>query len=291
MKKTLLAIGIVAALFSCKKDEEITPLEATDLTGTATLAGKITYTNPSGNEKYLAGATVTVMVKNAELYPNSTNAQGSKTFTGTSDANGNYSIAVTVHQEGSAVTVSYANVNVTGNDGDVYAYSSADWATTLHGGVKTNNNVLYTSSKITDASNVVVGTAIVRGQIKIRHYRQQSSGSTVFNLVDFILPNHEVKLTYDEDPSTFAERVYTTTTDADGNYSFTIDAADEKYNLDDDYEIMIVDYDATQDTIMSNGFVIDGRPGVFNERSGQGAINAGEIDNNAHLTYFIFTAD
>lgn len=292
MKKTLLAIGIVAALFSCKKDDEVTVLEATDLTGTATLAGKITHEDPtSADDKYLAGAVVTVRVTNAALYPNSNNAQGTETYSATSDANGNYSVAVTVNQEGSAVTVSYSNVNVTENDGDVHAYSKGNWNTTLYAGVRTNNNVQYDKDKLTEATNVPVETAIVRGNIKIRHYVQQTSGGTIFNLEDVILANHPVKLTYDEDPTTFVERVYTTTTDADGNYSFTIDAADDKFNLDDDFEVMIADYDATQDTIMFDNTIITGEAGVFDDRTNTGSIDGGEIENNRDLTYSFFTVD
>ena len=69
MKKTLLTIGVVAALFSCSKEDEVTVLEATDMTATTVVAGKTTYEHPTtGNMISLPGAVVTVTVNNSDLY-------------------------------------------------------------------------------------------------------------------------------------------------------------------------------------------------------------------------------
>ncbi|MBK9284137.1 MAG: hypothetical protein IPM51_07420 [Sphingobacteriaceae bacterium] len=105
MKKSLLALTLTAALFSCKKDIEQKSLEATDITGMGWVKGTLrkTIITPDGGAGWTsntkvpaAGVNVSVRVnKNGGtgIYPNS-NQSGVEVFNGVTDANGNYAIAV-----------------------------------------------------------------------------------------------------------------------------------------------------------------------------------------------------
>ena len=134
--------------------------------------------------------------------------------------------------------------------------------------------------------------AIVRGTIEIEQWVQQGSITNPnFALEALPLPNYRVVLTYDQDPTTLAERTYETFTDANGDYSFSIESADFDFNLDNDYRISIPDFSTTQDSIGFTGSIISSVPSVFLEESLAGSIEAGQVDNARDLLYNNFIAD
>ena len=111
MRNSILAIGLVAVLFSsCKKEHE-NNFEATDMTGNATLSGQIVarMVAPNGSGGYMnynvpaAGVQVQVRVNNGGtngLYPDAGGAVGSKVYTGVTDTMGNYRINVLANETG-----------------------------------------------------------------------------------------------------------------------------------------------------------------------------------------------
>ena len=115
MKKSLLALTLTAALFSCKKDIEQKSLEATDITGMGWVKGTLrkTIITPNGGAGWTsdtkvpaAGVNVSVRVnKNGTfgIYPTS-NQSGVEVFNGVTDANGNYAIAVKSNGTSNGVT-------------------------------------------------------------------------------------------------------------------------------------------------------------------------------------------
>lgn len=295
MKKTILAFGILATLFSCSKEDE-TEFLVTETTGTTTVQGTITHSDYiSGNEIALEGAKVTIRIENSDLYPNSPNAEGSKTYTGVSDINGNYSISVVTNGEGALARITYSPVTliVDPSTGEKETYSNNTTTNiTVYSGVPVSNDRFYNGNTTVDISDIIVDTAIVRGTLEIEHWVQQNNiTSTLYTREALPLANYKVILTYDQDPTTLKERVYEVFTDANGDFSFKVESADFDYNLDNDYRISVPDYDSTQDSIQFNGSILSSTPGVFIEESRTGSIEAGDIDNGRDLFYNNFTKD
>lgn len=299
MKKTILALSLVVAIStlfsSCSKDDEET-FVATNMTGVTVIQGVITHEDyNSGNEIGLAGAVVTVRIPNAQLYPNSPNAQGSRTYSGTSDENGNYSVSVTSNGEGVQGTITYSPVTLTVNPvtGEQQTYSSSGQTNmTFYAGVPVSHDRFYDNSTSVDISNIVVGTAIVRGKIEIQHWVQQNSiDSEFYMLENFPLANHTVTLIYDQDPTTLVERSYEVMTDANGDYAFTVETADYDYDLDNDYTVHLPNFDSAQDSIMFNGVTLSSTPGVFLEEEESGSVQSGDIINAVDLVHNTFIAD
>lgn len=295
MKKIILSLSIAATLFSCSKDET-TDFVATETTGATVIKGTVTYSDfISGNEIALAGARVTVRIDNDDLYPNSPNAEGSRTYTGVSDANGNYSVSVITNGEGTLARISYAPVTleVDPSIGEKRTYSSTAISNiTVYTGVIVTNNRSYGSGTSVDISNIIVDTATVRGTLEIEHWVQQDSiTSTIYSIEALPLANYKVVLTYDQDPTTLQERVYEVFTDANGDFSFDIESADFDYGLDNDYRISIPDFSTTKDSILFNGSILSSTPGVYIEESRTGSIEGGNIDNARDLLYDNFIED
>jgi hypothetical protein len=295
MKKTLLTIGVVAALFSCSKEDEITVLEATDLTGTAVVTGTISGDNPLNgwNTAGLEGVPVSIRVDNDQLYPNNSSAQGSEVYSGTTDAEGRYSISVTVNQEGSAANVTFGNkIIIDPANGYSYTFSddnSSSGSYTLYANQNKVIDTEYDSDSNGNANTAPVGTGEVRGKVYIEKSIEWAAG--VFKDTLYYLDNQNVTLVYDYDPTTRMPKTYTATTDANGDYSFTVDCVDNMYQFDDDYEITIPDMNATFDTIMMNGSTSTGPTGYFNDDTRNGSLDANQIINNQDLFYNNFIED
>ena len=264
MKKSLLAIGLTVLLFACKK-ETTTSFKATDETGTGTLKGTITKTMSSGSNAPAVGVNISVEVKNSQLYPNTppslASYSSSQVFTGTTDANGNYSIAVkTIGGSGVSAIVTINNLTSTSDPvtGTQAIFGGTVTSQQLITGVTTDYN--FNMTTINNVGTVVTGTATVLGTLKVLFYKEGPAG--VFNLAPYTLANHTVQLDFDRDPSTQVVKTYNTTTDANGNFSFSINTtAAAGYN--DAAKLYVVDYPTTQDTIKLSGTQVTGKPGYY----------------------------
>lgn len=296
MKKTILAFGFIATLFSCGKDDETSNFVASNTTGITVIQGTITHSDfISGNEIALQGARVSVRIDNDDLYPNSPNAEGSRTYFDISDANGNYSIPVTTNSSGALARVTYSPVTLVVDPatGEKQTYSSTGTTNiTVYTGVPASNDRFYNTNTNVDISNIIVDTAIVRGTLEIEHWVQQDSITSNLYLKEALpLANYKVILTYDQDPTTLQERIYEIFTDANGDFSFSVESANFDYNLDNDYRISVPDFSTTQDSILFNGSILSSTPGVFIEESRTGSIEGGSIDNARDLFYNNFIED
>ena len=289
MKKSILILAFIGVLVSCKKEEVAEEFEATDQTGTTVIKGMITKPQSTGSNVPAAGVSISVKVNNTELYPNSPTATGSQVFSGTTDVNGYYSISVkTVGGNGvnALVTINNSVGTFDPVNGTQALFSGTSTNFQLISNVTKDYNYLMTSTTI--GSPVITGTAVVSGTLKVMHYEEAPAG--VYTLKAYNLANHTILLDFDKDPTTQLVKTYSTTTDASGNYSFTVTTtAAAGYN--NTAKLYAIDYPTTQDTIKIGGTTVTGKAGYFGNTSMNvpgGPINPTEIRNANTLTYSSF---
>lgn len=322
MKKSFLAaIALTVLLVSCKKEKK-TEFTATDMTGNATIWGKVTKPMISQNQgngysTYIvpaAGVRITARVNNNSLYPNSTgsNSQGSRVYETTTDANGNYSLPVLAN--GNGVTCFWeihpwqgtvdTIINGVIKTGLVSNFTGASGNTTLIKGVSWNRNHQASTSAIltNPVPTPTVCTAIVTGSLRIQYLRQDTipagggTPSTNYFYVptSYTLANHPVKLMFDKDPITQATKIYYGTSNSQGIYSFTIETTDWNASgfWNQDASVYVEDYATTMDTVKLNGSKVMGRAGVYHQQWNYSyGIYCNEIRNAVHLNYNSFTAN
>lgn len=294
MKKSLLAIGLTVLILSCKKTTtpEFTP---TSTTGTGTLSGNITKTMSSGSSAPAVGVTISVEVKNAQLYPNTPSNiatySGSQVYTGTTDANGNYSISVTtVGGAGVMAIVTINNItSITDPVTGTQAILQATMPTTtkqLITGITTNYN--SNMSTLTNIGTTVTGTATVMGTLKVVYFKENPAG--VFTPTSYNLANQPVSLDFDKDPTSQVVKTYNTTTDANGNYSFSVSTT-AAAGFNDAAKIYVADYATTQDTIKMGGTQVTGKPGRYSSPTpiNIGSITPTVISNGNTIIYSSFS--
>src|SRR5690606_36145835 len=84
----------------------------------------------------------------------------------------------------------------------------------------------YNSNATTAANpnNIKIGTATVTGSLGIRHYTRgtEASTSTVVFDTTIALANRVVYLDFSKDPTLLTTKTYTTTTDANGKFTFNV---------------------------------------------------------------------
>ena len=275
MKKTLLMLGVITTLFSCSKDEEAA-LVVPDQTGTAVVSGIITRSDVNtGQNVAVEGAVITVKVLNALLYPDANNVTGSKVYSATTNADGKYTVNVTVNGNGVNAEVSYSSVEIitdpTIGATQNFGKNGTDMLT-LTSGVSTTHSVMYTTVATIDLSSIVIETATISGNVKEYSYFDLD-GDLTFTRQDSVMAGVTVFLKINQDPTTLAPRVYETTTDAEGNYSFVVDCANASYNLDQDCEIYINSFAADRVT----NSVGDSESGHFNKEWDDEDLVAGDF--------------
>jgi hypothetical protein len=311
MKKAILAIGLTAVLFSCKKREE-NEFTATDNTGTTLVTGTITKqmltitpngsNNTTVNNMYVPaeGVIVTVRVKkygNQGLYPAVSENQrpdGFDSYTATTDANGRYSI--TVKSNGLGVQAQITTNEFTGTKdtlvgttvktGLLNVYNSSSGSATLFKGVnqdvtrQINGNTLVSAPSAFNS-----GTAIITGTVGIDYIKKRTN----FNLdTTLALAGATVYFEYDRDPITLQKKTYTATTDAQGKYTITVATPNQNVSgFNQNGKLWINDRAATLDTFTVANSRVTGRPGVYyGEDYTIGGVYSTAIKNANHIGYY-----
>lgn len=286
MKKSLLALTLTAALFSCKKDIEQKSLEATDITGTGWVKGNLQKTviapqNGGWNaDTRVAAAGVNIQVRVATnggngIYPNS-NYQATEVFSGQTDANGNFAIAVKSNGTSNGVQ---ANVIIEGwqgtqdtvingvtKPGRLCNYFGTSNFVQVHKGQATwwnNINrwsfVFGNMSVVNDNNNPTspnLGTAIVTGSVGYTTWQSSvtvvsgtAGAPAITNTYVMKSPNTKVYATFNNDPLTLSPKPYVATTDANGSYTFNFATVNPGTpGFGQSATIWVSDLQATRDT-------------------------------------------
>jgi hypothetical protein len=317
MKKAILAIGLTAVLFSCKKREE-NEFTATDNTGTTVVSGTITRdqltiaTNGTLNTTATnyaipaEGVNVTVRVKkygNQGLYPAVNESQrpdGFDSYSATTDANGRYSITVKSNGLGvqavvttndfvatkdtllgSSVKTGLLNKYTGTNSGNVMLYK----------GVNYDRSINLTGSPLVNSPNVInAGTAIVTGSIGVTYVKKRTN----FNLDTVVaLSGATVYLEYDRDPVTLVKKTYMATTDNAGKYTFTVATPNNsEAGFNKTAKVWLNDRAANRDTFSVANTIVTGRAGVYSSvNNTYNNVYSTVIRNAANLTYSSFTVN
>lgn len=318
MKKSLLALSLTVLFFSCKKETAKTEFTATDVTGTTTIKGTFTKNviTPDGNGDWTnsaripaAGVVVQVKINKNQLYPNSI-AQGADVYSATSDAQGNWSINVKSTANGAQAYMTIAGFNGTQDTlingvtkTGLYAnyFGTNDWINVIMGTTYEYGVYNFNASNLTsNPNNIVIGSAIVSGSISANHILTSKTGTNPAVVVgggtNIAVPaGITVYMSLDKDPTTLAPKLYTTTTDANGRYTFTFPTVASSTNgFDQDADIWVADYATTRDTIREvNGNSAPkttGPSGVFgNVSTFQGSLYNNENRNATNLNHSTWT--
>jgi len=318
MKKSLLALSLTALLFSCKKEKTETDFTATDVTGTTVVRGTVSkpIITPTGlgtwtNTARIPAANVVVQIKVNKnlLYPNSI-AQGADTYSGLTDANGNY--AITVKTNATGVNAQWTIVGFTGTQDTVVNGVTKVGLWANYFGTNANVNLVmgqdynaghynFNATNLSSNPNtILVGSAIVSGSVSLRHISKAVTTGTAASVVTGFTNTPApagvtVYMTLDMDPTTLATKWYTTTTDANGRYSFTfptVAAGTAGYNQDG--TIWVADHAGSQDTVQSINnaptTIISGVSGVHQSAStNQNGLYNNENRNATNLAQNAFT--
>lgn len=319
MKKILTVLSILSIFVACNEDldNSFTPSDQTDTVSVNGQLEKIAY-DAAGNQINVphAGAIVTITVENRDLYPNSSNPTGVRTYTSApADSNGVYSISGIkisgqntttparinfVGRTGTRDTIVFIDGAKTVRTGRPVIYTDVNQSITLRADAKITNNYSridgtsenFLSDENDSDNNLVIGSAIVKGQLTISLIEEDTSGGiTTYSLNNFNLPNHPVKLVFDKDPKTQVERIYETVTDAEGRYTFNIETSEDG-NFNNSAELIAVDFATTQDTVLVNGTRVTGDAGVFEESTRTvNGLDPFEIRVAENLSYTNFTRE
>ncbi|MBA2611769.1 MAG: hypothetical protein H0U95_07360 [Bacteroidetes bacterium] len=317
MKKSILALSITLALFSCKKKETTADFTATDVTGTSVVKGNVNKNviTPNGfggwqntNRVNMSGVVVTIKVNKGGaqgLYPNST-ANGADVYSATTDANGNYAISVKSNATGVSALITIDGftgtqdtiVNNVTKTGLYATYAGASVTRNLFMGQNTTFDQNFTATNVSsNPNNISVGTAIVTGSISMNLVRKVTTGTVItMSSTNIVVPaNTTVYLSFDKDPTLLVPKVYQTTTNASGVYTFNLNTvAVGSAGFNQDATIWIADYATARDTANYNGAnfinITPGLPGVYNKVTTiQNAVYSTEIRNAVNLNYNAFT--
>lgn len=317
MKKTLLALSITLALFSCKKKESTSDFSATDVTGTSVVKGNVNKNvitpNGSGgwintNRVNMAGVVVTIKVNKGGatgLYPNST-ANGADVYSAVTDANGNYAISVKSNATGVSALITIDGftgtqdtiINGVTKTGLYATYAGTSVTRNLFMGANTTFDHNYTATNVSsNPNNISIGGAIVTGSISMNLVRKQTTGTVVtMSSTNIAVPaNTTVYLSFDKDPTLLTTKVYQTTTNAAGVYTFNLSTvAVGTSGFNQDATIWVADYATSRDTANYNGVnfinITPGLPGVYNKvTTTQNGVYNTEIRNAVNMNYNAFT--
>ncbi|MBX3163008.1 MAG: hypothetical protein KF900_00890 [Bacteroidetes bacterium] len=310
MKKSILILSLTAAMFSCKKTEK-TEFTPTDVTGNSVVRGKVTkeVIIPNGSANWsnstvgAAGVKVNVTIRKSSLYPNS-NAQGADVYSTTTDSLGNYAITVKSNAAGVNASISFDGF-ISTLDTVINGVTKTGLSASYSGNVQNRTLIMgqsaqvdYNSNATTAANpnNIKIGTATVTGSLGIRHYTRgtEASTSTIVFDTTIALANRVVYLDFSKDPTLLTTKTYTTTTDANGKFTFnvsTVASGTSGFNAQN-ATIWIPDMIATRDTLKAPSSRVTGKSGVFNKTTlGVNGIYTGDIKNANYINYNSFTQD
>ena len=311
MKKSILALSLTVILFSCKKDEK-KEFTATDVTGTTLVKGTVTknVVTPNGSGNWISssripvgGVNVSIKVNKNSLYPNST-AQGADVYSATTDSTGNYQISVKSNATGVAAQITIDGftgtldtlINGVTKKGFYSTFAGTNQNRTLFMGQNVQFNHDFTATNITSNPNIIVnvGSATITGSVAVNFFKEVTTG-TVVSLTSTNVPlaNQKVYLTFNKDPNTLANKLYETTTDGNGYYTFNISTvASGTSGFNQNATIWVADYAATRDTIKANNTIKTGKTGVFQMQTlFQNGVYNNNIRNANHFFYNSFIAD
>jgi hypothetical protein len=259
MKKSIILIGLSVVLFSCSKTNTPT-FTPTSSTGTAQFTGTIYKVQATTAPVPAQGVQVTVVVPNSQLYPLSYSATGSTTYSGTTDANGNFNIAVTTNSNGVNATVYISNTSGTYDplNGTQSNFRGTTTSLTFTTGVPVNYN--YTENQTNTTGTTVTGTATVMGTVYITYIKQDGASYVDSN---YGLANQLVTLNFYVDPVTNVVKTYTVNTDANGNYTIQVTTTNPGGNYPDMGTLMTYDLSHSKDTIKTGGVQVAGKPGHY----------------------------
>lgn len=307
MKKTGLIFAIIVIFFACKK-EKTPEFTATDVTGTTIVKGNISKEvitpNPNGTwnnqAKIVApGVVVSVRVNKSSLYPNST-AEGADVYTGTTDVNGNYYIAVKSNAVGVQAQITIEGFTGTKDtlvggivkSGLYSSYTGISVANTLFMGQNTQLDYNFSPIAVsTNTNNSSIGTAIVTGSVATTFIKETKIGNVIVNSVIYVAKtSHPVYLSLNKDPFTLGNKIYTALTDANGFYTFTVStvmAGTAGFNQV--ANVWAEDLSGSQDTVKPDNTIRKGRAGVYTKVSlTQNNVYSNAIRNASHLNYVNF---
>ncbi|MBA3681194.1 MAG: hypothetical protein H0W73_08520 [Bacteroidetes bacterium] len=317
MKKSLLALSITLALFSCKKKETTSDFTATDVTGTSVVKGNVNknVVTPNGNGGWIntnrvnmSGVVVTIKVNKGGaqgLYPNST-ANGADVYTATTDANGNYAISVKSNASGVSALITIDGftgtqdtvINGVTKTGLYATYAGTSVTRNLFMGQNTTFDHNFTATNVSSNPNSIsIGSAIVTGSVSMNLVRKVTTGTVVaFSATNIAVPaNTPIYLSFDKDPTLLNTKMYQSTTGANGTYTFnlsTVPVGTSGFNQD--ATIWVADWATSRDTMNFNGTtfinITPGVQGVYNKSTTTtNGVYSTEIRNAINLGYGAFT--
>jgi hypothetical protein len=326
MKKLLFVLSIAALLMACDKEEDKVEFEATDVTGTTIVSGYATKNVIiSQNGAWVTtgvipaeGVKVTIVVDKSELYPNA-NVDGSDVYTGLTDADGKYSIAVKSNADGVDATIKFetyvATLDTLFNGelktGQAATFNGAWSYPTLMKNVPYEQSCTYIGAVIVnEPKEVEIGIATVRGFIKENYLYYEREYDTVDSVWVYNdkgtkampLAGMTVEMEVLKDPTTNDKRIYTTTTNSSGFYEFEIETVKTGTTgfATQTGTIRLYDYETTQDTLKRHDDyptvadqIVTGVSGVYQAPANVTKNNlfTGTIETNVVLTYTTFEAD
>jgi len=316
MKKSLLALSLTALLFSCKKETTNPEFTPTDTTGDGWLAGFVSKTvvTPNGGGGWLtnsrvpaSGVKVSVRVNKNSLYPAS-NASGADVYSATSDANGYYKIAVKANSQGVAGNVVidgfYATqdtvINGVTKPGLWATWTGLSQTRNIFVGQTTNLDHNFTPSNLTsNPNNIVIGSAVITGSVSKTFVLKSRPSTTVapaFSTTNVTVGSGlTVYCNFNMDPTQLANKMYQTTTDASGSYTFNVSTVNAGTpGFAQNATIWVADLNANRDTVSiivgTSTTNVTGLPGVFNGvQTNQNGVFNTEIRNATNLNYGAFT--
>lgn len=239
MKKVFyscLTLALVA-LSACTSDEQ-TSFNFSDIHGKAVIKGNVTYrpgnvTNGNGTisqKEYANGAVVTVEVQNAQYV---SGAEGSKTYSATTDENGNYIIEVPAGVKPIEATVSVKDYNGTYSEYKNNAlltitgvkYSTSDYQETVSDGKTVTKNLELSISDMPEVRNRNL-EALLNGSVVVPAEKLDNSNGIVnFVRTTAALPNAKMLFTF-TNSSDDRKICYEMTTPANGQLGFAANLFD-----------------------------------------------------------------
>jgi hypothetical protein len=287
MKTTyiLSAMGLFVIMMACKKDDPKT-FTPTDTTGTTVVKGNVNknvvtpdgsggWTDASTARVPAQGVHISITVNKSSLYPNSS-AQGADVYSATTDANGNYSIPVKSNATGVTAMITIEGftgtldtlVNGQTRAGLSAVFQGTNLTTTLVMGQTQEVDHSFDSRNVSSNPNSIqAGNATVTGSVSVSLIKETKldSVTTVYGSVNVpVEQGHKIYLKLDKDPISQTQKVYETTTDAKGYYTFTLSTvAPGTSGFNQTGTIWINDFASTRDTLKANNTRILGKPGVF----------------------------
>jgi hypothetical protein len=307
---TIIAAALLLAVGSCKKGKDTPEFTPTDVTGTTVVSGNVDkrvivpdgaggWTSNSTARMPAQNVNVAITISKSSLYPNS-NAQGADVYRTSTDANGNFSLPVKTNAGG--VTAMITIEGFTGTLDTLVNGAKKTGASAIFQGTTTtmmlymgqNVQLNYTLNQQTSGNpgTIQTGTATVTGSVSMNILKETTTGTVVsVNAVNFPVPiGHKVYLKLENDPSTFGARVYETTTDMNGNYTFNVNTvASGTTGFPQDVTIWVDDYATTRDTLKANNTRATGLSGVFQKATvtRTGVFN-NSIKNAVYVRYATF---